>query len=131
MPERAGGGGVGGRHPVSDRSSGEDDAPVVVYRVVDEAALSYLEVRGHYGPNPSQSGKYFAPTIDGARAFANAPMNAETTITTTRLPQSVVNRGIKFNDPGTNGAGLSVFFSQQQLVDVYSTMALPVIWKGR
>lgn len=104
---------------------------VVVYRVVDDTELSYLLAHGHYGSNPSQSGKYFALTLDGARAFANAPMNAETTITTTTLRQSVVNRGVTFNDPGTNGAGPSVFFSQQQLGDVYGTMALPAIWKGR
>ena len=83
MPERVGHGGVGERHPVSDRSPGERDPPVVVYRVVDETELSYLKYHGDYGWNPSQSGKYFALTIDGARAFAEAPMNAGTTITTT------------------------------------------------
>jgi hypothetical protein len=116
---------------MSDRSSAEDDPYVVVYRVVDEVEPSHLEVHGHYGSNPSQSGKYFALTIDGARAFANAPMNAGTTVTTTTLPRSVVRRGARFNDPGANGAGLSIFFSQQQLADVYGTMAVPEIWKGR
>jgi hypothetical protein len=48
-----------------------DDPTVVVYRVVDATELSYLLAHGHYGSNPSQSGKYFALTLDGARAFAN------------------------------------------------------------
>ncbi len=116
---------------MSDRLPGEGDPSVVVCRVVDGVELSYLEAHGHYGSNPSQSGRYFALTLDGARAFANAPMNAGTTVTTTTLPQSVVNRGMKFNDPGINGAGWSIFFSQQQLADVYGTMAAPTIWKGR
>src|ERR1700739_1360851 len=95
-----------------------DDHTEIVYRGVDGPELSYLLAHAHYGSNPSQSGKYFALTLDGARAFANAPMNAETTITTTTLRQPVVNRRVKLNDPGTNGAGPSVFFSQQQLGDV-------------
>ncbi len=100
---------------MSGRSPSRGHPPVVVYRVVDETELNYLETHGNYGSNPSQSGKYFSLTIDGALAFANAPMNAGTTVTMTTLPQSVVNRGVKLNDPGPNGAGLSVFFPQQQL----------------
>jgi hypothetical protein len=116
---------------MSDRSPVGEDQLVAVYRVVDDTELSYLESHGHYGSNPSQSGKYFALTLDGARAFANAPMNTGSTITTTALPRSVINRGITFSDPGANGAGLSIFFSQQQLGDTYGTMSRPVIWKER
>ncbi|HVC60614.1 MAG TPA: hypothetical protein VND19_09675 [Acetobacteraceae bacterium] len=116
---------------MSDRSAGEDDPPVALYRVVDEIELSYLQAHGDYGSNLSQFAEYFALTIDGARAFANAPMNARTVITTTTVPQSVVKRGARFNDPGVNGAGLSVFFSRGQLVDAYDTTSPPTIWKGR
>jgi hypothetical protein len=116
---------------MSDKSFGEDELPVIVYRVADETELAYLEAHGHYGSNPSQSGKYFALTLDGARAFANAPMNTGSTITTATLPHSVANRGVRFNDPGRYGAGLSVFFSQRQLGEVYGSISRPVIWKGR
>ena len=116
---------------MSDRSPGEDDPSVVVYRVVDEVELTYLEAIGNYGSNPSQSGKYFALTLEGARAFAGAPMNTGSTITATTLPRSVTSRGVTFIDPGSNGAGLSIFFSQQQLGDVYGTMSRPVIRKER
>jgi hypothetical protein len=116
---------------MSDKWFGEDDPPVSVYRVVDEPELSYLETYGNYGSNPSQSGKYFALTLDGARAFANAPMNVGSTLTTATLPQSVANRGVRFNDPGRYGAGSSIFFSQRQLGEVYGTISRPVIWKER
>jgi hypothetical protein len=113
-----------------DRSTGRDDPLVTVYRVVDATEPSYLETHGDYGSNPSQSRKYFALTIEGARAFAGAPMNAGTTITTAALPKSLVDRGAMLNDPDTHGAGVSLFFSQQQLADVYDTTAAPVVWKG-
>jgi hypothetical protein len=116
---------------MSDRSPGEDDPIVVVYRVVDAIELSYLEARGNFGSSPSRSGKYFALTLDGACAFASAPMNAGTIITTTTLPKTIVDDGVKFNDQGPNGAGVSVFFSQQHLADVYDTMSAPAIWKER
>jgi hypothetical protein len=95
--------------------------------VVDPTELAYLQATGNYGSNPSQSGKYFALSLAGAQAFANAPMNAGSTITSTTLPQSVVNQGFGFADPGAHGAGPSVFFDQPQLPTVYGTMTPPVI----
>lgn len=104
--------------------------PITVYRVVDPTELAYLQANGNYGSNPSQSGKYFALTLEGAQAFASAPMNAGSTITSTALPQSVVNQGFLFTDPGQYGAGPSVFFGQPQLPSVYSTMTPPTILPG-
>lgn len=115
---------------MTDKAATRGDPLLVVYRVVDATELAYLEAHGNYGSNPSQSGKYFALTIDGARAFAAAPMNAGTAITTATLPKSVVDSGTMFNDPGRNGAGWSAFFPQQQLARLYGTMAAPVVWKG-
>ena len=115
---------------MGDRSPGNVDPRVPLYRVVDAIELSYLETHGDYGSNPSQSGKYFALTAEGAHAFANAPMNAGATVTSTTLPKSIVDRGVTFNDPGPNGTGISVFFSQQQLAAVYGNMAVPAIRKG-
>ena len=115
---------------MSHRSQQADDPVVVVYRVIDDSERRYLAAYGDYGSNPSQSGKYFALTLDGASAFARAPMNTGTVITRTTLPASIVQRGMMFNDPGANGAGLSVFFPQQLLTVVYDSMSVPVIWSG-
>jgi hypothetical protein len=115
---------------MSERPEGSDDPRVAVYRVVDETERSYLAAHGHYGSSPSQSGKYFALTLDGARAFANAPMNAGAFIIQTALPASIVSRGMIFYDPGPHGAGLSLFFPRQLLVDVDASMSPPVIWSG-
>ena len=115
---------------MSDGLPGREAQLVAVYRVVDAIELSYLETHWDYGSNPSQSGKYFALTIEGARAFASEPMNAGSTITMTTLPKSVTDSGMKFNDPNLNGAGISVFFAQQQLADVYDTMAAAVVWRS-
>jgi hypothetical protein len=104
-----------------------DDPRVTVYRVVDATELSFLAAEGNYGSSPSQSGKYFTLTLAGARAFASAPMNVQTTITSTTLPQSVLADGRLFFDPGVRGAGRSVFFSQPQLPTVYGAMTPPKI----
>jgi hypothetical protein len=98
-----------------------------VYRVIDPAELAYLQASGDYGSNPARSGKYFALTIAGARAFAAAPINAASSITETTLPQSVVDIGFAFIDPGQQGAGRSVFFSELQLPAVYGAMTPPVM----
>jgi hypothetical protein len=111
-------------------STTNNDPRVTVYRVVDPTELAYLQANGNYGSNPSESGKYFALTPGGAQAFAGAPINAGSTITSTTLPQSVVNQGFPFPDPGQNGAGPSVFFGQPQLPTVYGTMTPPVILPG-
>ena len=103
------------------------DPRVTVYRVVDPTELSFLEAEGNYGSSPSLSGKYFTLTLAGAQAFASAPMNAHTTITSTTLPQSVLVQGQPFFDPGLRGAGQSVFFSQPQLPTVYDAMTPPKI----
>jgi hypothetical protein len=105
----------------------QDELRVTVYRVVDPTELAYLQATGNYGSNPSESGKYFALTAEGAQAFASAPMNAGTTITSTTLPQGVVSQGFQFNDPGSQGAGPSVFYAQPQLPSVYGSMTPPVI----
>jgi hypothetical protein len=100
---------------------------VSVYRVVDSVELAYMHANGNYGSNRAKSGKYFALTIAGASAFARASINAGSTITRTTLPQSVVDRGFLFNDPGQYGAGLSVFFGERLLPAVYRAMTPPVI----
>jgi hypothetical protein len=103
------------------------DPRVAVYRVVNPTELAYLLVTGNYGSNPNRSGKYFALTLTGARAFAGAAMNAGSTITGTTLPQSVVSQGWGMTDPGPHGAGSSVFFDEAQLPMVYDVMTPPVI----
>ncbi|HEX2151995.1 MAG TPA: hypothetical protein VHG31_08365 [Stellaceae bacterium] len=85
---------------------------------------------GNYGSNPSRSGKYFALTLAGARAFAAAPINAGSAITRTTLPLSVVAQGFAVRDPGPHGAGPSVFFAEPQLPIVYAAMSRPVIIGG-
>lgn len=115
---------------MSDKHAGGADSLVVVYRVVDAIELAYLEAHADYGSNPSKSGKYFALTLDGAQAFAGAAVNQFSTITRTALPASILGQGILFNDPGPFGAGVSVFFSEGQLAEVYGTMSPPVVWKG-
>jgi hypothetical protein len=100
---------------------------VTLYRVVGSTELAHLRSTGNYGSNPSQSGIYFAFHLPGAQAIATHPMNAGSTITSTMLPQSVVDQGFWFIDPGKYGAGLSVFFGQRQLSMVYGTMTPPVI----
>jgi RHS repeat-associated protein len=105
----------------------QDELRTTVYRVVDPTELAYLQSTGNYGSNPSQSGKYFALTAAGAQAFASAPMNSGTTITSTTLPQVVVNQGYQFIDIGSQGAGPSVFYSQPQLPSVYGSMTRPII----
>jgi hypothetical protein len=107
--------------------SAGNDPRVPVYRVVDPTELAYLQATGNYGSNPAQSGKYFAMSRTGAKAFATHPRNAGTTITATTLPRSVVNEGFQFNDPGQYGAGRSVFFAQPQLARVYGPMTPPAI----
>jgi hypothetical protein len=103
------------------------DPRVAVYRVVDPTELAYLLMTGNYGSNPNRSGKYFALTLTGARAFAGAPMNAGCMTTETTLPQSVISQGWAMTDPGLQGAGSSVFFDDNQLPMVYGAMTPPVI----
>src|SRR3954454_10150708 len=109
--------------------SGNKDR-VPVYRVVDTTELAYLLMAGNHGSNPSRSGKYFALTLAGARAFAAAPMNAGSSITETTLPRSVISQGFAVRDPGPHGAGTSVFFAEHQLALVYAAMNPPVVIGG-
>jgi len=113
-----------------EKPGGTGDPPMVVYRVVDAVELARLETHGDYGSNPSRFGKCFALTSDGATAFADAALNAGTTITRTTLPASIVSNGTRFNDPGPNGAGASIFFAEAQLAEVYGTRSPPVVWHG-
>jgi hypothetical protein len=107
-----------------------NDPRVAVYRVIDATALAYLLMAGNYGSNPNRSGKYFALTLAGALAFAAAPMNAGTTITETTLPQSIVSQGFAMINPGSHGAGSSIYFSELQLHLVYSVMTPPTVTAG-
>ena len=120
--------------PPTDNGPGfatpNSDPRVVVYRVIDAAELAHLRMTGSYGSNPSRSGKYFAMTLAGAKAFGAAPMNAGSTITETTLPRSVVVQGWAMIDPGPHGAGSSVYFSELQLPVVYSAMTPPNVTAG-
>ena len=107
-----------------------DDDRVPVFRVVDATELAYLLMVGNYGSNPSRSGKYFALTLVGARAFAAASMNAGSTITETTLPRSVIAQGFAVRDPGPYGAGPSIFFAEHQLPIVYAATTPPVVIGG-
>jgi hypothetical protein len=95
--------------------------------VVDPTELADLQASGNCGSNRARSGKYFALTPAGAKAFASHPANAGTAITGTTLPRSVVRQGFLFHDPGRYGAGPSVFFAEPQLLMVYGVMAPPAI----
>lgn len=106
------------------------DPRIPLYRVVDAAELAYLQMTGNYGSNASRSGKYFALTLGGATAFAAAPINAGAVITETSLPQAVLNQGWRMIDPGPQGAGPSVYFSEGQLAMVYAAMTLPAVVSG-
>ena len=104
------------------------DARVPIYRVVDPIELKYLQDFGNYGSSPSQSGKYFALTPEGAAAFLSLVQNPSgSAITTTTLPKNVLYQGNSFNDGPPPGAGPSVWFSQAQLPMVYGNMAPPVV----
>lgn len=98
------------------------DPRVPVYRVIDARELTYLMRTGNFGSNPSRSGKYFALTLAGANVFAAAPMNAGATVTETTLPKSIVSQGWAMIDPGSTGAGPSVYFDEMQLAMVYGAM---------
>lgn len=111
----------------SSGATSNSDPGVSVYRVVDATELAYLRRVGDYGSNPSRSGKYFALTLLGARAFAGHPINQGSIVTEATLPQSVVSRGFSFVDPGPHGAGSSVFFDEMQLPIVYGVMTRPVV----
>ena len=99
------------------------DPQIPVYRVIDATELVHLQRTGDYGSSPSRSGKYFALTLSGARAFRAHPMNRGSTITETSLPQSIINQArLTFWDPGPHGAAQSVWFDEAQLPIVYGTM---------
>jgi len=98
--------------------------------VVDSVELAHLQMTGNYGSNPSRSGKYFALSLAGARSFAAAPLNANSTITETTLPRSVLSQGWRMVDPGPHGAGISIYFSEPQLAMVYGAMTVPVVVAG-
>src|SRR6266496_3693170 len=112
-------------------ASAGNDPRVSVYRVIDATELAYLRMHRSYGSNPNGSGKYFALTLAGARAFAVAPMNAGSTITETTLPRSIIVQGFTMIDPGPYGAGPSVHFAEAQLPLVYGAMRSIVIAPAR
>jgi hypothetical protein len=95
-----------------------------IYRAVDPVELAFIEASGFksYGHSPNMAGKNFALTLDGVYQFANSRFNAHTqmTVTATSVPESILNTGYFFNDPG--GGMSTVHFSDTQLPRVYSTM---------
>jgi hypothetical protein len=105
-----------------EQSGESNDRRVAVYRVIDAVELAYLRIKGDYGPNPNGSGKYFALTLVGARAFAAHPINTGRTITETTLPRSILALGSSIIEPGPNSPGPSVHFDETELPVVYSAM---------
>ena len=97
---------------------------VQIYRAVGEDEMAHVSSTGDYGSSPNLSGKYFALTEQGARNFAGASINAgdKMTITSVRIPRSVFDQGFQFHDPGAFGAGPSVYFQQDFLTNLYSSM---------
>ncbi|MEZ5901339.1 MAG: hypothetical protein R3D51_17810 [Hyphomicrobiaceae bacterium] len=112
----------------ADVGSGDAGDPrVTIYRAIDSTELSYLEANGNYGHNPSMSGKYFGLSLSGVQNFAGWSQNSGATVTSTTVPQSVIDQGYPFSDPGKQGAGASVFFSDHQLdTVVYPAMTPPI-----
>jgi hypothetical protein len=109
------------------RTHPSSDLRIPLYSVIDTAELAHLQSTGNYGSSPSYSGKYFALTLVGARAFAGHSMNAGSMVTETTLPLSIVNQGRNFVDLGQHGAGSSVWFDETQLPMIYGDMTQPVI----
>jgi hypothetical protein len=100
---------------------------VQLYRAIGARELSDLLRFGDYGMSVSESGKYFALTEEGIRAFAAHPFNLgrRLTLTRIRVPRTLLEVGFLFDDIG--GAGPSVHFSDQALPEIYAVMGLPTI----
>lgn len=105
-----------------------NDTKVTLYRAIGETELNDLLKFGDYGLSPNQSGKYFALTEQGMIDFAKSSFNEgrQMTLTSTNIPSSWLEKGFQFFDSG--GAGQSVHFSDEVLIELYQVMELPHIW---
>jgi hypothetical protein len=102
---------------------------VAHYRAIDQTELAVVLVTGTYGSNPSASGKYFSFSEDDARRFAKSKFNRgrQMTITSITVPQSFLENGYQFNDPG--GGGWSIFYADDVLPELYQVMT-PIVILG-
>ncbi len=96
--------------------------------MVGTAELAYIRRVGTYGWNENHSGKYFADSQAAALNLRNHGTWANATLTSTTIPTRVYFMATRIRDPG--GAGLSLFYTDQQLHIVYSTMT-PIVVYGR
>mgnify|MGYP001366462626 CR=1 FL=1 len=102
--------------------SGEGDR-VEVFRAINSEELNYLQTFGNYGYSPSQAGKYFALTMQGAKAYSTNSWMQDSVITATTVPSSIIKQGFYFNDPGPTGAGPSLHYQDSQLPLLYKSMS--------
>jgi hypothetical protein len=95
---------------------------IVLYRAVSFEELAHVEQFGDYGFSPHGGGKYFGFTLDGVRNFARSDFNRDRhmTITRTSIPGGFLERGFIFDDVG--GAGRSIHFSDETLLELYKAM---------
>jgi hypothetical protein len=102
-----------------------DDMMIRLYRGIGPEELDDVLREGHYGFNRSGSGKYFFHTEDDLRKFAaegdNQFMRA---LTEVEVPAAVVREGVPVN---AFGEGPAVFFTDEQLLEMYDGMQLPKI----
>lgn len=102
-----------------------DDIMIRLYRGIGPEELDDALREGHYGFNRSGSGKYFFYTEDDLRKFAaqgdNQFMRA---LTEVEVPGAVVREGFPVN---SFGEGPAVFFTDEQLLEMYDGMRLPKI----
>jgi len=100
---------------------------VTLYRAVDEAELNDVLRYGDYGLAPSEGGKYFSFTEEGARQFANSSINMgkRMTITSVEVPESILQQGFRFFDSG--GGNASIHFDDDTLLNLYEIMGSPDI----
>lgn len=101
-----------------------------VFRAIGQRELHDVLRFGDYGLSPSGGGKYFALTEGGAVSYANHSFNSgrRMTVTDIEIPKSFLDRGHTFNDPG--GAGPSIHFADDVLMDLYKVMGLPRILRA-
>jgi hypothetical protein len=59
--------------------------------------------RRAYGHSPSFGGKYFGLTLQGVQAYSKNSWMADSVVTATTVPKSILEQGFLFNDPGLTG----------------------------
>jgi hypothetical protein len=104
---------------------------VTLFRVVGEGELGDILRFGDYGLSPNFSGKYFALTEEGARAFMASGFNAgrRMVLTSISVSASFLARGSIFPDVG--GAGEPVHFADEVPPDLYAASELPRLLDAR